>query len=101
MFGFLLALNTLGSTDIVFFVVLAVLVALCIGVYFLIPLLNKKQYSEMRENLKKREAAFKTNVKRTDGTPSASDDISDKQESEQGEAPCDGLPTETTSDEEE
>ena len=63
----LLALNKLGSTDIVFFVVLAVLVVLCITVYFLIPLINKKQYMEMRDNLKKREAAFKSNVQRTDG----------------------------------
>ncbi len=66
----LLALNPLSSTDIIFFVVLGVLVVLCIVAYFLIPVINKKQYQEMRDNLKKREAAFQSNVKRTDGSPS-------------------------------
>ncbi len=69
----LLALNPLNTTDIVFFIVLAAIVALCIGVYFLIPVFNKKQYKELRDNLKKREAAFKSNVRRTDGLPTQSD----------------------------
>ena len=42
--------------------------AICVGVYFLIPVLNKKQYREQRENLKKREAAFQSNIRRTDGS---------------------------------
>ncbi len=58
----LLALNTLSSTDTVFFIVLAVIVALVVAVYFLIPVFNKKQYKEQRENLKKREIAFKSNL---------------------------------------
>ena len=62
------ALNafSLGRVDIIFFVVIAVIIALCIAFYFLMPVINKKQYHEQRENLKKREAAFKTNIARTD-----------------------------------
>lgn len=63
----LLALNSLGTTDIIFFCVLGGLVALCIAVYFLIPVLNRKQYKERRENLKKREVAFQSNIRRADG----------------------------------
>lgn len=63
----LLALNPLGSVDIIFFVVIGALIALAVAIYFLIPVFNKKQYKEQRENLKKREASFKANVQRTDG----------------------------------
>ncbi len=56
-----LALNDLKPVDIMFFVILGVLVALAVAVYFLIPLFNKKQYKEQRENLHKREVAFKSN----------------------------------------
>ena len=59
----LLALNPLGKTDILFFVLCGVIVAAIVGIYFLIPLFNKKQYQEQRENLKKREASFKANLK--------------------------------------
>ncbi len=65
----LLALNSLGTTDTIFFIALAAIVALCVVVYFLIPVINRKQYREQRENLKKREVAFKSNVQRTDGSP--------------------------------
>ena len=58
----LLALNTLTSTDRVFFIILALIVVIIIAIYFLIPVFNKKQYQEQRENLKKREEAFKTNA---------------------------------------
>lgn len=63
----LLALNPLNQTDIIFFIVLAVIVVLCVGVYFLIPVFNKKQYKELRDNLEKREVAFKSNIRRTGG----------------------------------
>lgn len=63
----LLALNKLTPTDIAFFIALGVIIVIAIAIYFLIPVFNKKQYKEQRENLKKREAAFKSNVKRTDG----------------------------------
>ncbi len=57
------ALNELKTVDIVFFIVCAALIAAIVGVYFLIPVLNKKQYEEQRENLRKREEAFKVNKK--------------------------------------
>lgn len=93
-----LALNPLNSTDIIFFIVLAVIVVLCIAVYFLIPVINKKQYQEMRDNLKKREAAFRSNVKRTDGSPSVVD-VQGEKPSE--EAPADGVSADPMRDEEE
>ncbi len=91
----LLALNSLGTTDIIFFIVLAALVVLCVGVYFLIPVLNKKQYREQRENLKKREAAFNSNVQRTDGAPVAHDLPAETEEV----TPEGDLPTEQTDEE--
>lgn len=61
MFDSLLLLNQLGSVDIGFFVACAVIVVLCVAIYFLIPVFNKKQYQEQRDNLKKREEAFHSN----------------------------------------
>lgn len=61
MFRNLLLLNKLGSVDIGFFVGCAVAIVLIVGIYFLIPVFNKKQYQEQRDNLKKREDAFKSN----------------------------------------
>ena len=57
----LLALNEIGTTDLIFFILCGVIVAVIIAVYYLIPVFNKKQYQEQRDNLKKREAAFKAN----------------------------------------
>ncbi|MCH5156388.1 MAG: hypothetical protein J1G02_00755 [Clostridiales bacterium] len=53
--------NSLPGWDIGFFIVCGVAVALIVGIYFLIPVINKKQYQEQRDNLKKREIAFKAN----------------------------------------
>ena len=53
-------LNKLGSVDVGFFVGCAVAIVLIVAIYFLIPVFNKKQYQEQRDNLKKREEAFKT-----------------------------------------
>ena len=58
----LLALNALKDTDIIFFVALAAIVVLAVAIYFLIPVFNRKQYREQRDNLKKREVAFKSNL---------------------------------------
>lgn len=63
----LLLLNALGPIDIIFFVVCAAIIVVIVAVYFLIPVFNKKQYKEQRENLKKREDAFKSNKKTTVG----------------------------------
>ena len=59
----LLALNSLGAWDIGFFVACALIVVAIVAIYFLIPVFNKKQYQEQRDNLKKREVAFKANLK--------------------------------------
>ena len=56
------ALNSLKDVDIAFFIICAVIVVLIIAVYFLIPVFNKKLYQEQRDNLHKREAAFKSNL---------------------------------------
>ena len=63
MLSLLAALNSLGPVDIAFFVVCGVIIVACIAVYFLIPVFNKKQYQEMRDNLRRREVAFKANAK--------------------------------------
>lgn len=54
-------MNNLPPVDVAFFIICAVLILLIVGVYFLIPVINKKQYREQRENLQKREEAFKIN----------------------------------------
>ena len=59
----LLAINALNPVDIGFFVACGVIIAICVAIYFLIPVFNKKQYQEQRENLKKREEAFRANAK--------------------------------------
>ncbi len=78
----LLAINSLGPVDIIFFVVIAVLIALAVGIYFLIPVLNKKQYQEQRDNLRKREEAFNASVKPTT-TPEDGDVTEDPAETVQ------------------
>lgn len=60
--GNVICLNGISGVDTVFFIVCAVLIALIIGIYFLIPVFNKKLYRDQRENLHKREAAFKSNI---------------------------------------
>ena len=89
----LLALNSLKQVDIIFFIVLGAIIALCVIVYFLIPVFNKKQYREQRDNLKKREVAFKSNIQRTDGSP-----VAEETSEETGEKTADAiepLPEET------
>lgn len=54
-----LLLNALGSVDVAFFLVCLGIVIAIVAVYFLIPVFNKSQYEERRNNLRKREAAFK------------------------------------------
>ena len=56
-------LNSLKTPDIVFFVMLGVIVLVCVAIYFLIPIVKKKEFEERRENLKKREAVFRANLK--------------------------------------
>ena len=61
MLRLLAELNQLGPVDIGFFVACAVIIVAIVAIYFLIPVINKKQYQEQRDNLKKREIAFKAN----------------------------------------
>ena len=56
-------LFSLGKVDTIFFVSILVVIGICVGIYFLIPVINRKQYKEMRDNLAKREASFKSNLK--------------------------------------
>lgn len=75
-------INGLKGVDVVFFVVCAALIAIAVGIYFLIPVINKKQYKEQRDNLRKREEAFKSNaVSRAqamqNATPESTDNIAE------------------------
>lgn len=65
MWSMICALNKLKSVDIGFFIACAVIIVLIVAVYFLIPVFNKKFYQEQRDNLHKREAAFKSNLQNT------------------------------------
>lgn len=68
-------LNRLATPDIIFFVVCAAIVVLCVAIYFLIPVFNRKQYREARENLEKREQSFRANIQRTDGKKAEDIDV--------------------------
>lgn len=48
----------LKSADIIFFIALVIIVLLCIGFYFLIPVLNKKNYKQARQDLETRRTAY-------------------------------------------
>lgn len=63
MTQFLFLINNLKPVDVAFFIICAVIIALIVGIYFLIPVFNKKRYQEQRENLKKREESFKVNFR--------------------------------------
>lgn len=56
--GYLL-LNKLKKVDITFFLICLGIIVAIIAIYFLIPVFNKSQYEERRNNLRQREAAFK------------------------------------------
>lgn len=55
-------LNKLRNVDVIFFIIIAALIVIAIAIYFLIPVFNHKQYQEQRDNLRKREAAFKAST---------------------------------------
>lgn len=97
----LFLLNPLGPIDITFFVVCAAIVVIIIAVYFLIPVFNKKQYKEQRENLKKREDAFKSNKKTTAVLETASEGNVEGVESVVAETESVEMSQETTSNDEE
>ena len=47
-------LNALGRVDRTFFIICGVIVVALVAIYFLMPVINRKQYEQARENLKKR-----------------------------------------------
>ena len=52
----------LGKADLILLIIILVIIAGGVGIYFLIPVINRKQYKQMRDNLEKREAAFKSSA---------------------------------------
>lgn len=80
MLKLLAELNKLGNVDIGFFIACVAIVVLIVVIYFLIPVFNKKQYQEQRENLKKREAAFHANKKVDKEEPLAFADVENNKE---------------------
>ena len=56
-------LNSLKRPDIIFLVICIVVIVLIVAIYFLIPVFKHKQLKEQRENLRKRESAFRSNIK--------------------------------------
>lgn len=61
MFPFLL--NKISKIDRNFFLIILGIIVLCVAIYFLIPVINRKQYKTQRENLQKREEVFKANLR--------------------------------------
>ena len=89
-----LTLNSLSATDLIFFIILGVMLALCVAVYFLIPVINKKQYQEQRENLKKREEAFHANAQAMVEKPVEQKPAEKPAEPKPAEEPADAEPVE-------
>lgn len=58
-------INAIGSVDIAFFIIAGIALGLLVALYFLIPLLNAKQYKAQRENLSKREIEFNKNLEKS------------------------------------
>ena len=56
-------LNSLKRPDITFLIICTVVIALIVVIYFLIPVFKHKQLKEQRENLRRRESAFRSNIK--------------------------------------
>lgn len=49
--------------DWLFLIIVCVIIAVCVGLYFIVPILNRKKYEQQRADLKKREETFKANQK--------------------------------------
>lgn len=62
MYTLYILLNKLTKIDRTFFMILGILIAAALLMYFVImPLINHKFYKEQRDNLRKREKSFKRN----------------------------------------
>lgn len=62
MFRPLPLLNQIGKVDLTFLLIVIGAIVLAVAFYFMIPLFRRKQYKEARENLRKREEAFKAST---------------------------------------
>lgn len=72
----LLLLNALSDVDITFFLVIVLIVVVIVAFYFLEPIFRQGQYEMQRENLRKREEAFKANRK---NSTESKNDVTDNQ----------------------
>ena len=61
----------LTKADKEFFLVLGIIAGVFLVAYLLTPIIKRKQFAEARENLKKREATFKANLKKLKGEVAA------------------------------
>lgn len=52
------------TPDLIFFIILLVIIGVFALVYFLTPIVKRKQFAEARANLKKREETFRANLKK-------------------------------------
>lgn len=57
-----------NNVDTYLFITIVVVAAVAIGLYFLIPVLNKKKYEQQQAELKKREEIFKQNLAENKGS---------------------------------
>lgn len=78
------ALNSLKRVDKAFFIICAIIIVLIVAFYFLIPVFNKKLYQEQRDNLKKREAAFNSNLRKSQ--PSQTEEEGEESEEQKADA---------------
>ena len=69
-----LGLTDMKNVDIIFFIVCASVIALGVLIYFLYPLIFSAKFKQQREDLRKREEAFKSNqLKASDETEEVSE----------------------------
>lgn len=52
--------------DWLFLIIVCVIIAVCVGLYFIMPIINHKKYEQQRAELKKREEIFIANQKAKD-----------------------------------
>jgi hypothetical protein len=53
----------LTKPDLTFFIAIVAIIAVCVLIYFLTPVIKRKQFEEARQNLRKREETFRANLK--------------------------------------
>ena len=53
----------LTKPDLTFFIAIVAIIAVFVLIYFLTPVIKRKQFEEARQNLRKREETFRANLK--------------------------------------